>query len=239
MGKNTSIVLSFRKRYPALEIRADFEFITGFNIILGSSGCGKTTTLRVMCGLERADEGFMKCCEETFFDTEMGVFLPPQRRKLGIVFQEDNLLPHLTVKGNIEFALRKSNGAGVSAEELIERFGLKGLENKYPYELSGGERQRVAIIRAIAYNPRALLMDEPFSSLDFKRKIGIIDFLKNLNLNIPVVIVTHDPIEALLLADKVFLMERGRKIAEGGKELVREYFSDIEELFRSYSPSAS
>jgi molybdate transport system ATP-binding protein len=231
------IVVEFKKVFPNFSVEADFEFSGGFNVILGPSGCGKTTTLRVMCGLEKADEGFMKCCEEIFFDTERKVFLPPQRRRLGIVFQEDNLLPHLSVRENIEFSVRKAWRSKIDVGELIEKFGLRGMEDKKPSEISGGQRQKVAIIRALAYNPRALLMDEPFSSLDFRRKLKIIEFLKELELDIPIVIVTHDPLEAILLADKVFLMEGGRKVAEGGKELVEEYFSGIGNLLGNYSPS--
>jgi len=220
------IELSFKKDYGNVVIKGDFSFICGFNVILGPSGCGKTTTLRVMSGLERA-EGFMRCCEEVFFDSEKGLFLPPQRRRIGIVFQEDNLLPFLNVRENIEFALKKSPKKNTDVEKLMEMFGIRELERKRPAELSGGERQRVAIVRALAYSPRALLMDEPFSSLDFRRKIDIINFLKGLELRIPVVVVTHDPLEANLLGEKVFLMEKGRKIAEGGKELVREYFEEV------------
>ena len=220
------IELSFKKDYGDIVIEGDFSFICGFNVILGPSGCGKTTTLRVMSGLERA-EGFMRCCEEVFFDSEKGLFLPPQRRRIGIVFQEDNLLPFLNVRENIEFALKKSPKKNTDVEKLMEMFGIRELERKRPAELSGGERQRVAIVRALAYSPRALLMDEPFSSLDFRRKIDIINFLKGLELRIPVVVVTHDPLEANLLGEKVFLMEKGRKIAEGGKELVREYFEEV------------
>ncbi len=229
------ITLKFKKRRGKLIVGDWFEFGIGMNVILGPSGCGKTTTLRIMSGLEKADEGEMRYCEEVFFDTEKGIFLPPQRRRLGLVFQEENLLPHMTVRENVEFALRKANGEGIGADEFIERFGLKGLENRYPNELSAGQKQRVAIIRALAYRPRALLMDEPFSSLDFKRKIDIIEFLRSLELSIPVIIVTHDPIEAFLLGEKVILMEEGRKVAEGGRELVSDYFSGIEEIIRSYS----
>ncbi|NPA41823.1 MAG: ATP-binding cassette domain-containing protein [Aquificae bacterium] len=229
------IVLKFQKRFPSILVEGEFTFEEGFNVILGPSGCGKTTTLRVMCGLEKPDEGFMKCCDEVFFDTREGIFLPPQRRKLGIVFQEDNLLPNLSVRGNIEFALRKAGAGRVSVRELMRRFGMEGLEDKRVSELSGGQRQRVAIIRALAYNPRALLMDEPFSSLDFRRKLRIIEFLKSLNLSIPVVLVTHDPFEASLLANKVFLMEGGKKVAEGGRELIEEYFSEIADLLKIHS----
>ena len=230
------ITLSFRKDFPGFSVEADFSFGVGFNVILGASGCGKTTTLRVMCGLERPERGFMRCCEETFFDTERGIFLPPQERRLGIVFQEDNLLPHLNVKENVEFACRKARGERLPVKELLERFGLKGLERKRVNELSGGERQRVAIIRALAYNPRALLMDEPFSSLDFRRKVDIINFLKSMELDIPVVMVTHDPLETFLLADRVFLMERGKKVAEGGREIAEEYFSEALKNLNLHSP---
>ncbi len=228
------IVLSFRKSFPNTTVEGEFTFCKGFNVILGHSGSGKTTTLRVMCGLEKADEGFMHCCGEVFFDTQQGIFLPPQKRRLGIVFQEDNLLPHLTVRGNIEFALRKGKVNKLSVAELMRRFGLEGLEEKRIWELSGGQRQRVAIVRAFAYSPRALLLDEPFSSLDFRIKVRIIHFLRELELNIPVILVTHDPLEAFLLGERVFLMEEGKKIAEGGKELVREYFAEMGGLLEAH-----
>ncbi len=219
------LILEFEKSFKSIKIEGRFEFIKGFNIILGRSGSGKTTTLRIMAGLEKPDKGFMKCCEEVFFDTEKDIFLPPQKRKVGIVFQEDNLFPNMTVRENIEFALRKGNGK-VNLEKLLEKFGLNGLEDRYPHELSGGQRQRVAILRALVYFPRAILMDEPFSSLDFKIKLEIMKFLKGLSLDIPVVIVTHDPFEASFLGEKIFIMEEGRKVAEGGKELIKEFFSE-------------
>ncbi len=230
-----AVILKFRKKFPGFQIEGDFTFNRGFNVILGPSGSGKTTTLRVMSGLEKADEGFMRCCEELFFDTERGFFLPPQKRRVGIVFQEDNLLPHLTVRGNIEFALRKARNRNLSVDKLMRLFRMENLENKKVHELSGGQKQRVAIVRALAYEPRALLMDEPFSSLDFRIKLNIISFLRKLELRIPVVIVTHDPVDAFLLGDRVFLMEDGKKVAEGGRELVKNYFSDIEQVLRGYS----
>jgi len=217
------IYLYFEKSFPGIKIQGEFEFIRGFNVILGHSGCGKTTTLRVMCGLEKPERGFMTCCNKVFMDTERGVFLPPQKRRIGVVFQEHNLYPHLTVKQNIEFAMRKAPKKEFELGELLERFNLKGLENRYPHELSGGQKQRVAIVRALAYNPRAVLMDEPFSSLDFRTKVEVMDFVKSVNFDRPVVIITHDPFEALYLGEKFFLMEKGKKVGEGGKEVVRDY----------------
>ncbi|RLJ70390.1 molybdate transport system ATP-binding protein [Hydrogenivirga caldilitoris] len=227
---DAKLIVSFRKEFPRIRIEGEFEFERGFNVILGPSGCGKTTTFRIICGLENPDEGFIRCCEEVFLDTRKDIYLPPQKRRLGVVFQEDNLLPHLSVKENIEFATRKAGGKVENIDELIEHFGLEALKDKKPKELSGGEKQRVAIVRALASNPRALLMDEPFSSLDFRRKMSIMEFLKGLKFNIPVVIVTHDPFETLFLADKVFIMEKGRKVCEGGRELVEGVFSELLKL---------
>ncbi len=227
------IHLTFRKVFPGATIEGEFVFERGFNLILGPSGAGKTTVLRVISGLEKPEDGHMTCCGEVYMDTKKGVFLPPQKRRIGIVFQDHNLLPHLTVRENIEFALRKSEGS-LSVEDLMERFGIRGLEDRYPHQISGGERQRVAIIRALAYRPRALVMDEPFSSLDFDTKFRIIEFLKSLDLNIPVVLVTHDPFEAYMLAGRVFVMDRGRKVKEGGREIVEEILN----LLRAGSPGS-
>ncbi len=231
------IHLTFRKVFPSITVEGEFVFEVGFNLILGPSGSGKTTVLRVISGLERPDEGYMTCCGELYMDTSKGVFLPPQRRRIGIVFQDHNLLPHLTVRENIEFALRKSQG-DVYVEDLMERFGIKDLQDRYPHQISGGERQRVAIARALAYRPKALLMDEPFSSLDFEIKVRIIDFLKNLDLDIPVVLVTHDPLEAYLLAGRVFVLRNGHKVREGGREIAEEFLINLD-LIRDRSPEVS
>jgi len=116
----------------------------------------------------------------------------------------------------------------------MERFGLEDIQDRKPAQLSGGERQKTALVRAIAFNPRMLLMDEPFSSLDFRVKLQMISFLKESELNIPVVVVTHDPVEAFLLGERVFLMERGRKVDEGGRDLVRSFFEGMGDLLESY-----
>ncbi len=221
--------LKVLKRTGKFMLDVYFEFREGFNVILGSSGAGKTTLLRIISGLEKPDVGFMEYKGKVFFDTEKNIFLSPQKRKLSFIFQEDNLLPHLSVNGNIKFALNNSpNNGGI--DRLLDIFKLKGLENKYPHELSGGERQRVAILRALICQPEAILMDEPFSSLDFNTKFEIMTFLKEtVTINIPLIIVTHDPLEALYLADRVFIMEKGRKIEEGEKDIIRRYF---EKFFR-------
>ncbi len=237
MDREATVFLSFRKVYPALTVEGEFAFHRGFNVVLGPSGSGKTTLLRVTAGLLKPEEGFLRCGDEVLMDTSEGRFTPPQRRRIGLVFQEDNLLPHLSVRGNIEFALRKADGTGVALDELLEKFGLAGLQNRKPHQLSGGERQKVALVRALAFSPRMLLLDEPFSSLDFKVKLDMISFLKNAELRIPVVVVTHDPVEAFLLGNRVFLMERGRKVGEGGRDLVRDFFGELGDLLEAYACS--
>jgi len=217
------IVLDFTKRLGSFTVEGRLQLKKGFNVLLGPSGCGKTTTLRVMCGLEKPERGYMECCGEVFMDTERGVFLPPQRRRLGVVFQEPSLFPHMTVKENLLFALKKAQGSPPSLEELLETFRLKGLEERYPRQLSGGQRQRVALARLLAYDPKALLMDEPFSSLDFKTKLELMELLKEVNLSKPVLFITHDPFEALYLGERFFLMKEGKVVAEGGREVVEGY----------------
>ncbi len=220
------------KKLGEFNLDAYFEFPSGYSVVLGPSGSGKTTLLRIMAGLDKSDGGFMEYDGLYLFDE--GIFVPPQKRELAIVFQEENLLPHLNVEQNIRFALK---GRCVSEEEIAEAFEyfrINGLLKKYPEELSGGERQRVAIARAFLRKPRYILMDEPFSSLDFSVKFEIIDVLKEkFKTDIPVILVTHDPLEALTLGSKFFILDRGRKVDEGGKEVVKDYFgSYIDRLIR-------
>ena len=199
----------------------------GFNIILGPSGCGKTTTLRIISGLERADRGFLYCCGRVLFDTEKNIFIPPQKRRVALVFQDNNLLPHLTVRENIEFALKKSDNP-LDLNRMAEKFGIKEIMNRFPHQISGGEKQRVALLRGIISNPDILLMDEPFSSLDFDTKYSIMRMLKEeTDFDIPVIIVTHDPVEAYFLGERVFFMKDGRITEEGNRETINKKFKDL------------
>ncbi|NPB07254.1 MAG: ATP-binding cassette domain-containing protein [Aquificae bacterium] len=222
------IKLRFLKRFPGATVGGYFEFYEGFNVLLGPSGCGKTTTVRVACGLERPDEGFMECCGKTYFDLSKGLFLPPQKRRLGLVFQEPRLFPHMTVEQNVRFAFNKSGRRG-GLEELLKAFGLWELKDRYPDELSGGQKQRVALARALAYGPKALFLDEPFSSLDFASKLELMQLIKERVRGLTVVFVTHDPFEALFLGEHFTLMRDGRPVERGGKEVVSRYV-ELEKL---------
>jgi iron(III) transport system ATP-binding protein len=184
--------------------------------LLGPSGCGKSTTLRIIAGVDRQDSG------EVLID---GVVvsdglrhLPPESRSIGLMFQDFALFPHLDVAGNIAFGLKGGKAAcRARVAELLERVNLPGFAGKYPHELSGGEQQRVALARALAPKPRIMLMDEPFSGLDNRLRDGIrdatLDLLKEEGT--AVLLVTHEPDEAMRMADEIALMRRGRIVQSG------------------------
>ena len=173
--------------------------------LVGPSGAGKTTVLRAVAGLMRPQSGRISSGSEVWFDAAAGVFLPPDRRPVGLVFQDYALFPHLTVRQNVEYSRRHK------ADEYLDRFGIRHLERARPRDLSGGERQRVALARALARDPEALLLDEPLSALDAHTKSGVRTELQQLlaGLDIPVLLVTHDFEDAAALADQVGVIVEG------------------------------
>jgi molybdenum ABC transporter ATP-binding protein len=173
--------------------------------LVGPSGAGKTTVLRAIAGLLRPQSGRIAVDDNVFFDGERGVDLPPERRCVGLVFQEYALFPHMTVRRNVEYARRHA------ADEYLERFRIGHLAETRPHELSGGERQRVALARALARDPRVLLLDEPLSALDAHTKTTVRAELHDLleSLEIPVLLVTHDFDDAAALADRVGVVVDG------------------------------
>ena len=179
--------------------------------LVGPSGAGKTSVLRAIAGLLRPERGRVALGGETWLDTARGVDLPPERRRVGLVFQEYALFPHLSVRANVAF------GGRDRVDELLERFGIAGLADARPGELSGGERQRVALARALARDPGVLLLDEPLSALDAhtraQRARGAARAAAELGL--PTVIVTHDFEDATSLADRVGVLVDGRLLQVG------------------------
>ncbi len=227
MERGKLLHLRAEKKKGKFRLDINLKIEKGFNIILGPSGCGKTTTLRIISGLEGADRGFLYCCGRVLFDTEKNIFIPPQKRRVALVFQDNNLLPHLSVRENIEFALKKSDNP-LDLNGMAEKFGIKEIMDRFPHQISGGEKQRVALLRGIISNPDILLMDEPFSSLDFDTKYIIMRMLKEeTDFDIPVIIVTHDPVEAYFLGERVFFMKDGRITEEGNRETIKEKFKDL------------
>jgi molybdate transport system ATP-binding protein len=187
---------------------------TGITALSGPSGSGKTTLLRCIAGLARMD-GRLSVEGEAWQDA--GVFLPPHRRAVGMVFQEASLLAHLSVRGNLEYGAKRTRAkAGVGLDDTVDLLGLAPLLARGPANLSGGERQRVALGRALLTQPKLLLMDEPLSSLDAGAKAEILPYLERLHrgLAIPALYVSHDAGEIARLADRVIHMRDGR-IVEG------------------------
>jgi molybdate transport system ATP-binding protein len=197
----------------------EFSAPPGVTIIFGASGSGKSLTLRAVAGLLRPDAGIIRVDEMTLFDAETGVNLPSRLRRVGYVFQNLALFPHLTALENVEFALPplpRAEGRR-RAHELLERFGIAHAAGRRPRAISGGEAQRVALARALAADPNVLLLDEPLSALDDATKLGVISDLKRLNreLRLPVLYVTHSRDEALALGERAVVYEAGRVTAIG------------------------
>jgi multiple sugar transport system ATP-binding protein len=186
-----------------------------FLTILGPSGCGKTTTLRTIAGLEEPDAGEIQLGDRIVFSRDQGIIVPPEHRKLGLIFQSYALWPHMTVERNITLALKeqKLSTSEVSSrlENALQKVQLTAFRNRYPSELSGGQQQRVAVARLIALRSQFLLMDEPLSNLDAKLRTEMRTELKQLHrdLEATTVYVTHDQIEALTLSDMVVVMNDG------------------------------
>lgn len=189
----------------------------GVTALFGHSGSGKTTLLRAMAGLERAPHGYFSLAGDVWQDGAH--FLPPHQRAVGYVFQEANLFPHLSVRANLEFGLKRIAPAArrYQAENVAEWLGIAPLLARQPDRLSGGERQRVAIARALLTSPRLLLMDEPLAALDVRRKQEILPYLERLHaeLAIPVIYVSHAPDEVARLADHLVLLDGGQVQASG------------------------
>ncbi|SIT08317.1 ABC transporter ATP-binding protein [Paracoccus saliphilus] len=184
--------------------------------LLGPSGCGKSTTLRLVAGVDLPDSGRIFVDGKPVCDGN--IHIPPERRSVGLMFQDFALFPHLPVSENVAFGLKggySTNRAHVG--ELLERVRMSSHIDSYPHELSGGEQQRVALVRALAPQPRVLLMDEPFSGLDERLRDGIRDETLALlkEEGTAVLLVTHEPDEAMRMADQILLMRDGRIVQQG------------------------
>ena len=216
-----------------LEI-AEGEFFT----LLGSSGCGKTTTLRMIGGLERPDGGAIHMGDQCLVAPEKGVFIKPEKRNMGMVFQSYALWPHMTVFENVAYPLKLRGVKGAQAEkkvaEVLALVGLAGLEERPAPALSGGQQQRVALARALVFSPRVLLLDEPLSNLDAQLREEMRRELKSLQrrVRVTVIFVTHDQTEALSLSDRIAIMKFGVLEQVGTPEEV--YFKPATPFVRDF-----
>ncbi|GAB4441741.1 MAG: ABC transporter ATP-binding protein [Anaerolineae bacterium] len=183
-----------------------------FLALLGPSGCGKTTLLRLIAGFETPDAGAIVVNGQAVFDADSRLNRPPDRRRVGMVFQEYALFPHMDVAANVGYGLPRDNGRAQRVDEALALVGLEGLHRRMPHELSGGQQQRVALARALAPRPDVVLLDEPFSNLDAGLRAHVRAEVRDIlrAARVTTVFVTHDQEEALSLADEVAVMMGGR-----------------------------
>ncbi|WP_339436377.1 MULTISPECIES: molybdenum ABC transporter ATP-binding protein [unclassified Pseudomonas] len=215
-------------KYSGFALEVDLHLPgRGVTALYGHSGSGKTTCLRCIAGLERAEDGFIQVNDEVWQDSRNGVFVPPHKRALGYVFQEASLFAHLSVRANLEFGLKRipRQQRRVDMAQATELLAIGHLLDRNPQHLSGGERQRIGIARALLTSPKLLLMDEPLAALDSQRKGEILPYLERLHdeLDIPVLYVSHAQDEVARLADHIVLLSDGKALASGpiGETLAR------------------
>ncbi len=200
-----------------MTIDVKFAFDRGILVLFGPSGAGKTTILNCLAGLQAPDSGVISLGDHLFFSSREKIAIPARHRKIGYVFQDSALFPHMTVKENVLYGVpsrcKKDGGCRMSVFGVMELLGITGLQNRYPAQLSGGEKQRVALARALMVEPDLLLLDEPLSALDFATRKSLQGELKQLQKiwQIPFVLVTHSRKEMNALADEILFLDKGRQ----------------------------
>lgn len=188
--------------------------------VVGESGSGKTTLMRLIAGLDSPDKGSI-ISQEMIFTNEK-FFMSPNKRHIGMVFQDHALFPHLTIFKNLAYGLSGQDNSKERIKELLNLVALDGLENRYPHELSGGQQQRVALARALAQKPKILILDEPFSNLDTSLKLQLRDEIFTIlkKTNITTLFITHDMNDAIYLADEIVVLKEGEIIQKGEIEVL-------------------
>ena len=208
-------------RFGGFVLDAAFVSAGGLTALFGRSGAGKTSLINAIAGLFRPERGHIVIDGEVLTDTERGVFVPARRRRIGYVFQEGRLFPHLSVRQNLLygrwFAPKDAGGSGGDVDQIIDLLGIGALLQRRPAHLSGGEKQRVAIGRALLARPRLLVMDEPLASLDEARKTEILPYIERLRdeAGVPIVYVSHQVAEVARLATTLVVLNEGRVAATG------------------------
>jgi len=218
------LTVDVEKQLGAFTLNASFASEGGATVLFGASGAGKTTVVNMIAGLMRPDRGRIALDGEPLFDDAMRIDLPAWRRRIGYVFQEGRLFPHLSVRHNLDYG-RWMGGHEADATafaHVVELLDIGALLDRRPGKLSGGERQRVAVGRALLIRPRLLLLDEPLASLDAGRKREIMPYLQRLRdeAKVPMVYVSHDAREVRDIASRVVRLDGGKVTATGGPELV-------------------
>ncbi|HBI04213.1 MAG TPA: ABC transporter [Paenibacillaceae bacterium] len=204
--------VAIKKRLKQFTLDVTFKMDDEIVVLFGPSGSGKTTILNALAGLVRPDEGEIVRDQEVLFQNKK-VFLPTKKRNVGYLFQDYALFPHMTVEKNITYGVPKRTMPEF-LQQWIQITGIQHLMKKYPNQISGGEKQRAALVRALAPQPRLLLLDEPFSALDSTNRLRCQDELQFIHRKwrVPIILVTHDEGEAIKLADRILYIEKGKII---------------------------
>ena len=219
MALEVDVSKTLRARGREFRLEVKFASDAPVTVLFGPSGAGKTQTLYAIAGLARPERGAIRLGGEALFDSQRKIDLPPHRRRIGYVFQDYALFPHLSVVQNVAFATSRSavfNPRTATGEvyELLARFALGKLASSYPHQLSGGQRQRVALARALAAKPRLLLLDEPFAALDAPLRARLREELIKIRkeFDVPMVVITHDPDDVAALGGRVVSIADGRAV---------------------------
>ena len=218
------LALDVEKRLGDFSLRARFQTGSGVTAVFGPSGAGKTTLVNMISGLVAPDRGRIAIDETVLFDSAKRINLAPHRRRIGYIFQEGRLFPHLSVAHNLDYGRRMCGlpPDGAQMARIVSLLDIGNLLERRPGKLSGGERQRIAIGRALLMRPRLLLLDEPLASLYIARKREILPYLERLRdeVGVPMVYVSHQAAELRRIASSVVRLKSGRVEAGGGKELL-------------------
>ena len=219
-----TLEVAISHRIGAFRLEAEFRVAGGVTALFGHSGAGKSTVVNAISGLLRPDSGRIVAGGEVLYDAARGIDVPPHRRRIGYVFQDTRLFPHMTVAQNLSYGARfgRSRGAGRDRDLILDLLGIAPLLQRQPRTLSGGEKSRVALARAILAGPRLLLMDEPLAALDAARKAEILPYLERLrdDLHLPIIYVSHSVAEVTRLATSIVLLDGGRVVASGPAEAI-------------------
>lgn len=210
--------MDIRKRLESdksgvFNLNVSFVAAGGVTILFGPSGSGKTTTLRAIAGIIKPDHGRIAVGEQTYFDSDAGLNISIQQRRIGYVFQDYALFPHLTAEQNVAYGIKNQTAESrrERARELLVAFKVEHVRHRYPQNMSGGEQQRIALARAIASDPSVVLLDEPLSAVDVETRSGLLDEIAaaQARVGIPFVYVTHNAAEAIRLGTQVVLLDKG------------------------------
>jgi len=238
MGLSVRII----KKVEGFKLDVEWQIGNELVVLFGDSGSGKSLSLQCIAGLMKPDEGLIRANGDLFFDHTLKVNVPPEKRSFGYVFQDRVLFPHMTVRGNITYGCKGISKREIrqKVDDMIGLFHLRGLEDRFPAEISGGQKQRVALARALIGRPDALLLDEPFSALDHPIRLEMIRLLEEVRneFNLPVVLVTHDILEAYAMADKIIVYSGGRIVRTGSPGEIFHFPAglDAEALWRGFLP---